>query len=328
MNNNRRNKVILLSFIFLLINTMYGCKKQTEEIKKIEINNGAIAIENNGNYKIYNLNNGEYENLETDNIITSYDSESKNYIFSEDGEFKIDYLGERTVIDESNTILSPKLSPGGHYLSYFVKDIYLDLKIKDLKLDELINIDSKVAISGELIDWYSEDTLIYYGIDDEKNNGLFIYNISNNEEKLIYKLDSGYIEYLKVLDNGVVFLQEKEGKDKILKFINKDGELSEIIENVVDLSDVEYTQDKMYIIGRMENNNYSLYEYNEGKIKRLVYDFPKIINLEKGLSKDSDGNILFIGGDEPNTERVYICTDGAISRLSDNEGKYYFINYH
>ena len=42
---------------FLLINTMYGCKKQTEEIKKIEIDNGAIAIENNGSYKIYNLNN-------------------------------------------------------------------------------------------------------------------------------------------------------------------------------------------------------------------------------------------------------------------------------
>ena len=59
----------------------------------------------------------------------------------------------------------------------------------------------------------------------------------------------------------------------------------------------------------------------------MVYDFPKIINLDKGLSKDSNGNILFIGGDEPNVEKVYICEDGAISELSDKEGKYYFINY-
>lgn len=328
MNNKRRNKFILVSLIFLLINILYGCKNKTEDIKRIAINPGAIAIENNGDYKIYNLNNDKYERVETDYIITSYDSESNNFIFSKDGELHINYLGQEKIIDDSNSILSPKLSQGGEYLSYFVRDGYLDLKVKDLKVNKYVNIDSKVAISGELIDWYNEDTLVYYGIDDEKNNGIFIYSISENKEKLIYKLDSGYVEYLKVLDNGVVFLQEKEGKLKSLKFINENGELSEAIENIVDISGLEYTAEGIFIIGKLENNNYSLYEYSEGKIKRLVYDFPRIVNLEKGLSKDGKGNILFIGGDEPGIEKVYICEDGAISTVSEEEGKYYFINYH
>lgn len=328
MNNKRRNKFVLVSLILLLMNTIYGCKNKTEDIKKIEIDNGAIAIEYDGEYEIYNLNNEKYERLENDYIITSYDSESNNFIFNKDGEFKISYLGKEKSIEDSSSIISPKLSLGGEYLSYFVKDGYLNLKIKDLKLDKFINFDSEVAISGELIDWYNEETLVYYGIDNEKNNGIFFYNVNNNTEKLIYKLDSGYVEYLKVLDNGVVFLQEKEGKQKSLKFINEDGKLREEIKNIVDISDVEYTQNGIYIIGKLENNNYSLYEYSEGKIKRLVYDFPKIINLEKGLSKDSNGNILFIGGDEPSIEKVYICQDGAISELSDNKGKYYFINYN
>ncbi|MBE6054153.1 MAG: hypothetical protein E7212_09615 [Clostridium sartagoforme] len=327
MNNKKRNKFILVSFILLLTNLIYGCKNQTDEIKKIEINNGAIAIEDNKNYTIYNLDNGKYEKVETDYIITEYDSESKNYIFNNNGEFKIQYLGEERNIDDLNKIISPKLSPGGNYLSYFVKDIYLNLKIKDLKVDKFVNIDSKVAISGQLIDWYNEDTLVYYGIDNEKNNGIFLYNISNNEEKLIYQLDAGYIQFLKVLDNGIVFLQEKEGKQKILKFIDENGELVQNIQDIDDISDVEYSKDGIFMIGKLKNNNYSLYEYNEGKIKRLVYDFPKIINLEKGLSKDSDGNILFIGGDEPNKEKVYIYEDGFVSELSNNQGNYNFIHY-
>ncbi|MCF0149250.1 MAG: hypothetical protein HUJ77_12740 [Clostridium sp.] len=328
MNCKRKRKYILVSLIILITSISYGCKSEVQEKESIKLNNGSVAIDNNGNYKTYNLNNGLYEEIEADYIITSYDSKSNNYIFNEEGEFKVHYSGEEKLIDEDNEIFSPKLSPEGNYLSYFLKDIYLNLKVQDLKKDKFIAINSSVSISGELIDWYNSESLVYYGIDDSKNNGIFIYNIDKNEEKLIYKLDSGYVEYLEVLNDGVVFLQQKEGKKKTLKFIDGNGELKDSIENIIDISDVEHTDGSIYIIGKVENNNYSLYEYNDEKVKRLVYDFPKIINLDKGLSKDSNGNILFIGGDEPNVEKVYICEDGAISELSDIEGKYYFINYN
>lgn len=326
MNNRKNKKIIFISFIMLLTTIICGCKSNKEELN-IELNKGSVAILKEGNYEIFNLIDGIYEKLSTDYIITSYDSKSKNFIFNRDGEFNVYYCGEERSIDENNEIYYPDLSPGGNYISYFTKDSYLKLNVKDIKENKNILIESDVAISGSLVKWYNEEMLVYYGVDSNKNNGIFIYNINSNEEQLIYKLDSGYIEYLEVLDDGVVFIQEKEGKQKTLKFINQYYEETEAIENIVDVSDVEYTKDGIYIIGKMEDNNYSLYCYNDGNIKRLVYDFPKIIDLDKGLSIDSNGNILFIGGNEPRVERVYICEAGAVSELSNEEGEYFFIEY-
>ena len=82
MNYKRRKKYILVSLILILTNIIYGCKSKNEDKKNIEINNGSVAIENNGSYKTYNLNNGIYESIDKDYIITFYDSESKNYIFN------------------------------------------------------------------------------------------------------------------------------------------------------------------------------------------------------------------------------------------------------
>jgi len=328
MIRKRRKRVFLSSLILLCSIGLFGCSNDEEEIKKVKIDNGAIAIENSGDYSIYNLADEKYEKVETDYIITSYDSKSENFIYSEDGKFKVNYLGKEKDIEDSKNITSPKLSIGGDYLSYFVREDYLNLKIKNLKEDKDIDFKSNVAISGELIDWLNEDTLVYYGIDDSRNNGIFIYNISENKEKLLYKLDLGYIEYLKVIDDGIVFVQEKEEKQRTLKFIDENGNITESIDNIIDISDVEVSEDDIYILGRIENNNYSLYKYNNGSVKRLVYDFPKIINLEKGLSKDSSGNILFIGGDDTRIEKLYKCEDGAISTLDVDTGTYNFIDYN
>lgn len=328
MIRKRRKRVFLSSLILLCSIGLFGCSNDEEEIKKVKIDNGAIAIENSGDYSIYNLADEKYEKVETDYIITSYDSKSENFIYSEDGKFKVNYLGKEKDIEDSKNITSPKLSIGGDYLSYFVREDYLNLKIKNLKEDKDIDFKSNVAISGELIDWLNEDTLVYYGIDDSRNNGIFIYNISENKEKLLYKLDLGYVEYLKVIDDGIVFVQEKEEKQRTLKFIDENGNITESIDNIIDISDVEVSEDDIYILGRIENNNYSLYKYNNGSVKRLVYDFPKIINLEKGLSKDSSGNILFIGGDDTRIEKLYKCEDGAISTLDVDTGTYNFIDYN
>ncbi|MGG7143674.1 hypothetical protein ACQPVP_09435 [Clostridium nigeriense] len=327
MIKKRRKRVFLSSLILLYSISLFGCSNDEEEIKKVKIDNGAIAIENSGNYSIYNLADEKYEKVETDYIITSYDSKSENFIYNEDGKFKVNYLGKEKDIENSKNITAPKLSIGGDYLSYFVREDYLNLKIKNLRDDKDIDFKSNVAISGELIDWLNEDTLVYYGIDDSRNNGIFIYNISENKEKLLYKLDLGYVEYLKVIDDGIVFVQEKEEKQRTLKFIDENANITESIDNIIDISDVEVSKDGIYILGRIENNNYSLYKYNNGSVKRLVYDFPKIINLEKGLSKDSSGNILFIGGDDTRIEKLYKCEDGTISTLDVETGTYNFIDY-
>lgn len=325
MNKKKIRKVFLVNFILLIGVFLYGCKSEIEEVNKVDILNGAVAIENSGEYKIYNLTNDKYEKVDTEYIITSYDLKSGSFIYNENGEYKINYLGKEETIEEENSVISPKLSKNGRYLAYFLKDGYLDLKVKDLSTNKQIAINSKVAISGELIDWLNENTLVYYGIGTDKTNGIFTYNIDKDEEKLLYKLDLGYVEFLKVLDNGIVFVQEKEGKQKILKVIDETGEISNVIEDVLEVSDVESTKEGIFILGKLANNNYSLYKYSEGKAKRLIYDFPKMINLEKGLSKDKDGNILFVGGEDINAEKIYRCDDDAISIIDGAPGKYHFI---
>ena len=329
MNKRRRKKVFLSGFIILMNISILGCKNTTVvEEPTIEISKGAIAIENSGEYKIYNLKDNKYEILETDYIITYFDEISGTFVFNDNGVVKVHSSSKEYAIEEGEAIVSSKISVGGKYLSYFIKDGYLDLKIKDIESGSYVDFNSNVVISGELLDWLDEDTLVYYGIDDNKNNGIFTYNISEKKESLLFKLDLGYVEYLKAIEENLIIVQEKDNKERYLKVINNQGELVETIDKIVEVSDVEVSKYGIYILGKLENNNYSLYKYSNNSIKRLIYDFPKLINLEKGLSRDNDGNIIFVGGDDGDTEKLYVSVDETISSLEASEGKYYFIDFN
>ena len=327
----RRKKIkIFLSSLFLaLIIIMVGCKKEeiiVEEINSLELFNGAIAVENSNEYSIYNKINDNYEKVNTNYLISSYNLNNNSFIFNDDGKMKVNYNGKEIDIEEDKNIISPKLSIMGEYLLYFIKDEYLQLKIKNLAKDEDIDFNSNVMISGDLVEWLSEDSLIYYGIDNNKNNGIFIYDFIEEKERLLYKLDNGFLEYMRVFDNLIIFTQSNFSKEKSIKIISKSGEIIEEINGVKDVNDIEYTEDGLFILGKFKDNNYSIYQYKDGNLKRLVYDFPKIINLEKGLSIDKDGNILFVGNNEINKEKIYMYSNESIVSLDAIEGNYFFID--
>jgi len=295
----------------------------------LKLNSGSIIKENLGKFEFYNLINNTYNQVETDNFLLSYDVKSNNYIFNEEGKIKVNYLGKKVTLEEKKEVISPKLSLGGNHILYFIKEDFLKLIVKDLSTSKSIDVNSNVVISGQLVDWLNKDTIIYYGIDKEKNNGIFTYNIKEKKETLIYKLDIGYLELLKVSDNKISFIQVLDAKNKILKVLNEAGEIEDEIEGAININDVEIKDDILYILGKIDGNNYSLYKHKDGITKRLIYDFPKIINLDKGLSKDSNGNILFMGSEENyNLNNIYICEDETISIINDNESNYYFIEFN
>lgn len=321
-------KILLSSLFLLLIISIVGCEKNEliiEERNVIDIFNGAIVVEKNNEYKIYNKLDDKYEKVDTDYLISSYNLKSKNFIFNKDGIMKINYNGKEINIEDDGNVVSPKLSVMGEYLLYFIKNDYLELKIKSLDKNEYIDFKSNVMISGDLIEWLNEDTIIYYGIDNNKNNGIFLYNLKEKEEKLIYKLDNGFVEYMKVFDDLTIFIQSNFSKERSIKIINENGELIEELKDAKDINDIEYTKDGVFILGKFKDNNYSIYKYQNQSLKRIVYDFPKIINLEKGLSKDKDGNILFVGNDEIDNEKIYMYKDESITLLDAVEGDYFFI---
>ncbi|MBB6621810.1 hypothetical protein [Clostridium gasigenes] len=318
--------VLLISSMLSSWLFISGCSNTLEAPSgKIILLKGAIAREENGNHTNYNLTEGKYNKLEVDKSVAAYDIISGNYIYEKEGSAFIHYKDEDMKILDKN-IINPKLSSGGDYYSYFKKDKYMQLVVKSLKDNKEIEINTNVAISGNLMDW-SNNNIIYYGIDENKTNGIFSYNISNGKEELIYKLESGYLEFLKASKDGIVFLQGSLSGKKILKSIDKEKKIKVITDEIVELKDIEISEKGIFILGKMKDNNHSIYEVKDGKVNRIIYDFPNIVHLEKGLSSDENGNVLFIGStDSFEKEKIYIYEDGYVKVLTNDNFKYYFVD--
>lgn len=318
--------VLLLSSLISSWLFISGCKDTleapSEEITLIE---GAVAREEDGNHTNYNLTEGKYNKLEVEKAIAVYDTVSGNYVYEKDGNVFVKYKDSDIEVLDKN-IINPKLSQDGEYFSYFKRVEYMELVVIRLKDNEKIKINSTVSISGDLMDW-SNGNIVYYGVNENKINGIFSYNIESQKEELIYALESGYLEFLEYSKEGIVFLQETVYGKKTLKSVNKDKEVKIIIEDIVELEDIEITEKGIFVLGKMKDENYSIYEVKDGKFNRLIYDFPNLIHLEKGLSSDSNGNILFVGStDSFEKENIYIYEDGYVKSMTNDNAKYYFVD--
>ncbi len=324
------------SILILVVLSLFvlGCSaKQGEtpsKTEQINLNLGAVLKSEDGSYKLYNYEDGKYGNAKSNSIVLTYDKSSSNYVTVEDGKDYVVSAKNKFEIKDSN-YSELKLSKGGKYISYFIDDDGLKLKVFDTSQNKQIEIKSNVSISGILYDWYDTDTLIYYGVSDDGVNGLFIYNIKENKEELLYNIKNGYLAYLKGIDNNVVFIQLTLENKKELMMINKQTKEVKLLSNdIEELTDVEIYNNKIYFTGKATNNVDSLYELDDNKAKRLVFDFPAVVKVGKGLEIDENGNILFIGANKLNDteEQIYTYTkDGSISSVSKNSTDYAFIDY-
>lgn len=319
--------MVYICFSFMLV----GCTNEiTDEVtdeKVIVLNKGAYVNEKSNEYTIYNINDdNNFEVVDTNEVIIAYNNLSSTYIYVEDGDFYVKYNNKEKKVDEE-TIYHQKISPKGNYLFYFINDKYLTPMIMDLKDSEVYSLHNQAIISGEFIDWISESKLAYYGVDNENRiTGIFTYDLVSLKEELIYKIDLGYIQYLKSMGNGVFFLQETYGDDAILKCITSDGVVTEICSGIEEINDIEVTEEGTFILGRIKNNTYSLYRIEDGGAQRLIYDFPSIINIQKGIAADINGDIMFIGGrDNIKEQYIYKYSKGNVSIITKEGGDYNFI---
>lgn len=323
---------ILVFIVFPLF--ILGCSAEKEKApnvtEDIKLNSGAVLKSEEGTYKLYNYKDGKYEEMKGNNIVLSYDKNSSSYIGVEEGKHYVVHNGHRFEINDSG-YSELKLSKDAEYMSYFIENDGLKLKIFDTNENKEIEMNSNVSISGTLYDWYDVNTLVYYGVSNDGINGLFTYNIKENKEELLYKIKEGYLAFLKGTIDNVVFLQLTLENNKELMMIDKKTKDVKILtDNIEELSDIIINQDKIYFTGKVSNNINSLYELKDNKAKRLVFDFPAIVKTEKGLTIDDNGNVLFIGRNDENSkeEQVYTYTlDGSISAVSKNSTDYVFLEY-
>lgn len=323
-------KGILIAFqLMLTVLVFIGCnKKQVEEENKLILNKGAFVDDSN-NYETFNLNLEDfYEKINTnDKVINNFNIESNTYTFYKDNSFYVNYDNKDIKI-EHDKISNFKISPEGNYVFYFINDEYLVPAVIDLKENNEILLDNKAVISGQFIDWITEGKLAYYGVDTEnKKAGIYTYDIKSKNEEKLYTISNGYVKFLKHIDDGLALVEERYGEDTVLNVINVNGTVREISKEVIDINDLEEVNGKIYLLGRVKNNNYSIYEIDNGQIKRLLFDFPNKLYVEKGLSVNENGEILFVGSSGKSSDQhVYKYSDNSVVLVCDTIKSCNFIN--
>lgn len=332
----KRKCLSIIAFIVLPL-FLFGCSSSVDKddatnnaAEELNLNSGAMLKSEEGSYKLYNYENGKYSKTDTDDVVLAYDKESSSYICAGQSANYVVHKGKKFEIEDKD-ISGLKLSDGGKYISYFIQDNGLKIKIYDIDNNEQVKTNSNVTISGTLYDWYDKDTIVYYGVSSEGINGLFTYNLKDNKEELLYKIKEGFLAYIKGSVDDVLFLQITLENKRELMVINKGTkDVKTISCDMDEIKDIAKVNDKYYALGRAKDNVDSLYELHIDKSKRLIYDFPVIVKSEKGLCIDGEENILFIGAKNVGVleEQIYkYSNDGTVSLVQNTGVDYAFVTY-
>ena len=328
----KRRFFSVLMTMFITIISLNGCNthkeikddEQNQAKQEIQLDNGACINEISGGYNILSIKENEYTSINNERFILSYNKNSGSYLYISNKSYYIHYNGSDIELSDKN-VQAPLFSPDGKYLFYFSKDQYLQPVIYDLKNSERLELKINSSISGTYATWFGNDKIIYYGVKkDSKTSGMFSYDLKSNQEKLEEEISGGYVSFIKAFKSKIIFFMEKYNGEKSLKSLDYNGNIEVISDNVAEIYDIEMIDDSIYLLGRMTDNVYSLYDLS--KDKRLIFDFPSKVMFEKGLSHTDKGEILFIGNNDGSTsEKIYACSDNSIYVINSDSGDYTFI---
>lgn len=327
-----------------------GCNNTQNQLtesnsNKTSINvNDAILIKekDNGIYELFSLSKGKMNPLKSiENLMDfKYDilSQVKVQLISLGkgnnlikNKLVVETLDDESFIDSLYSIADFKLSPQGKYLAYrgFKEDnmeSIEDLKFYNVEKKESIPIDSKVLISGNMYDFKDKDALIYYGMNPiDGVQGIYEYNIEDKSENMIYEVYNQYLTYISYIkDDSCLVLEEGFNESKLSLINLKTKKSTMIASNIEEVIDSRIIEDRLYFIGKGNNEDLSVYKYQNGHLKRLTYGFPKVIYEKSYLSSDKEGNLYFVGYEDNEEIRdLYsIKEDDSVTLISNDSAKY------
>jgi hypothetical protein len=332
MKRHKRAKYVIFSVVFSSFLLISCGSPEVGKIEGVKLNKGAIIQNDDGSYKNYNLQDGKYNKIESEETIRLYDNIDGNYVSEKNGKYFYFYDGEiKELKNLEPTVSNLQLSPNGGFISYFSKNNEVNLiKIIDFKTNTPVEFNSTVSISGLYFEWIDESHAVYYGVSEDGINGIFIYDAINKSEKLFYQLDGGIIQFLKSVDAGEICVQQTLENKRLIRLIDKAGNDKGILtEEIIIVKDVVYNGKNYYVLGNTSNNIPSIFKLEDGKTKRMIFGYPNEIDLDKGLSVDDNGNILFVGNSATeNLEALYTLTnDGTIKQIKSDSKEYNFVKY-
>lgn len=321
-------------------NTQIENNKPKNEItfKNYEgINKTSVIYDKSGKVSIISdVYKNEVLSKNEDGYILSYRKETNSYLKAfEDDEDKKLILGinnKEHILENFIDLLSAKQSPKGDKVLYKKYDDAenVEFAIFDSSEEKNIPLEINTLISGENYFWKDNNTIIYYGINDKENkNGIYSYNISSNEETLLYEIKQGIIEYMQLADESIYFmLNSLSGIKELDKISLQDKNLIKITDKFKYINSIIEEADTIYILGEEESLGGSIYSINNGNLKKILYDLPKHINFDRDMIRDENGNIVFIGYEDIKEEEdiyVYNTIEKSTKIISKKTGEYFFI---
>ena len=211
---------------------------------------------------------------------------SRLTLFNEDGSFDKYLLDENTSVfgfdmnkDKSRAIFMGSSNDGKQSL---YSDLYL-FSLKDRSVEKL----DLPKISFSSANFLNDEEIILSGSDMEKlgineNNKFYIFNLKNKDFKCITPnldlstgnsvgSDSRYgsSKSKKVIDEKLYFIST-EGINSYLNFIDKEGNIENVIKDEGSIDGISIYNDNIYYIGMKKNSLQELFLYKDNKSLQIT----------------------------------------------------------
>ncbi|GKX66133.1 hypothetical protein [Inconstantimicrobium mannanitabidum] len=316
--------IVLIAFVFM------GCNKEQKKNKVVN-HNSAINVPQyilqrniDGKISTFQWDNNQLINLsETPygkNTILFY----KNKIVESLNEDHINIKKGDLNINLEDNVIFTKINQSGDKIFYKVLNgdiyTYYYLDLNSMRKQEI-----KIDLSADLIEWTEDDNLIFYGVSNKKT-GIFTYNINDNQINKIIDIKEGYVNYLHMNGDEIIYLFNgfTEGSD-IKVFNMKTNKTSTNTVHFKVIKDLKVYEDSL-IIKSTEEDKGNIYVIRKGEVNKINYEFPEEIENDSYLLQ-SGSKTLFVGKSQ-GAEGLYSydIKNNEIKLEIDLEGENYIPN--
>lgn len=304
-------------------------------IEHKEEKTAVYKIENDGIYKIGTMDDVIEMAYNLKGVAYAYNirvAQGKNL---NNTKITINKEGKEKTINNCFNFNDIKLNFDGNFLAYrcFEKDSLESaegLNVINIKSFKKVKLNSKVFVSGSLYRWQDKGNLLYYGsIQGEKDSAnIYAYNMDSGKEQVYLDKIQGYCTFFQPFKEDLLFL-DRDGMYYYNKSENKNIKLK------TNIKDVYYTvynkeSDEIYLTAKEEYEKLpAIYKIDKTrtKVEKLTYDFPKMVNLDTGMTIDSKGNVYFVGEmslEDSKKKDIFMInkSDKSINLISTHTGDY------
>ena len=99
MKRHKRAKYMIFGIVFSSLLLISCGNHEEDKIDGVKLNKGAIIQNDDGSYKNYNLQDGKYNKIESEETIRLYDNIDGNYVSEKNGKYFCFYNGKIKELD-------------------------------------------------------------------------------------------------------------------------------------------------------------------------------------------------------------------------------------